>query len=186
MKNDIKSFEMKISKKVRQTVHQIRTSPEFFQQIWTGEKPFEVRMHDRSFKIGDRLWFQEWDNAHGTYTGRECTVVVTSVVSNPDVCKEGFVILGFPPANKYMMTTLIGRGKAEISSFVVKNPDCFNQFLSKVNSTPDGEKRSHELAIAYLTEHAHGISPITVPPIYAASEFIRLMEKEMLAPQNWI
>ncbi len=49
------------------TVHQLKTLPEFFQVVGSL-KPFEVRKDDRSFKVGDTLWLQEWTEKAG-YTG---------------------------------------------------------------------------------------------------------------------
>lgn len=176
----VKTFRMKISRGVYQTVHEMKVRPEFFQMVWTGDKPFDVQLNDREYQIGDKLWMLEFDPIHRVYTGRECFVVITSVVCDPAYCKEDHVILGFAPANRFLISKMLERGKADIRNFVIANPDCFHQFLSLVNSTENGAQRSRELAVNFLTERAHGNAPLTAPIIFCISEFLRLMEGAML------
>lgn len=60
--------------------HELKTWPEYFQEIINGDKTFEVRKNDRDFKMGDVLLLKEWDNENSKYTGREWTVVVGYVL----------------------------------------------------------------------------------------------------------
>lgn len=57
----------------------------------SGAKPFEVRIFDRDFRVGDSLFLREWD---GEYTGRDCYKDVTYVLTDDRFCKEGYCILG--------------------------------------------------------------------------------------------
>ncbi len=50
--------------------HYLKTWPEFFKEIKSGDKPFEVRKNDRDFKKGDTLYLMEYDPIKESYTGR--------------------------------------------------------------------------------------------------------------------
>lgn len=50
--------------------HELKTIPPYFNSVWNGSKPFEVRVDDRGFTPMDTLRLREWDNDKG-YTGRE-------------------------------------------------------------------------------------------------------------------
>lgn len=73
-------------------IHDLKTLPEYFEAVDSGAKPFEVRFNDRDFKVGDLLCLREY--VDGEHTGRALYREVTYVLSNPDYCKEGFVVLG--------------------------------------------------------------------------------------------
>ena len=73
--------------------HYLKTLTNFYQDIESGKKNFEVRFNDRDFKVYDMLYLQEFIPP-STYTGREIRKEVTYVLDNPDYCKEGYVVLG--------------------------------------------------------------------------------------------
>lgn len=73
-------------------VHELKTLPEYFQEIIYGRKTFEVRYNDRNFRVGDTLLLREWEN--GSYTGKAIERKVTYILDNSDYVKEGFVIMG--------------------------------------------------------------------------------------------
>jgi len=76
--------------------HVLKTWPEYFEAVYFGEKPFEVRKNDRNFQVGDTLVLREWDPEKEDYTGRKLEVLVTYMtdVANMGVLKEGYVIMG--------------------------------------------------------------------------------------------
>lgn len=74
--------------------HELKTWPGYFQAVYDGDKPFEVRKNDQPFEIGDRLWLREWEPDKQSYTGRECTRTITYILSDLQFVKEGYVILG--------------------------------------------------------------------------------------------
>lgn len=62
--------------------HELKTWPNAFAGLKTGQKTHEVRKWDRDYDVGDRLRLQEWrpdpnDNTVGEYTGEELWFVVT-------------------------------------------------------------------------------------------------------------
>lgn len=60
--------------------HTLKTWPEFYKAIVSGEKTFELRRNDRSFKVGDILVLQEYDNVKSEYTGNEIKKQVTYIL----------------------------------------------------------------------------------------------------------
>ena len=57
-----------------QRIHQIKLGVEFFRQVCSGAKPFEIRKNDRDYKTGDILEMMEF--ANGMHTGRSVKVLV--------------------------------------------------------------------------------------------------------------
>lgn len=57
------------------TEHDLKCWPEFFQPLIEGRKPFDYRLNDRDFQVGDVLHQREYVPPHdepsgGWYTGR--------------------------------------------------------------------------------------------------------------------
>lgn len=71
-------------------VHELKIAPEYFKNVRTGLKKFEIRKNDRDFKVGDRLSLKEWNGYH--YTGKSISVVVTYITDYMQ--KKGYVVLG--------------------------------------------------------------------------------------------
>lgn len=76
-------------------IHALKTKPEFFGASAAGEKGFEVRKNDCPYSTGDFVALNEWGNEG--YTGR-CTLhKIVYILSDPEYCKEGYVVLGLEP-----------------------------------------------------------------------------------------
>ena len=87
------------------TVHELKTWPDYFRALWSGEKTFEVRFDDRGYQRGHRLRIREIDSrlpcscGHGyhaddcsRYTGRVVTARIGYVCSStpPKGARPGF------------------------------------------------------------------------------------------------
>lgn len=72
--------------------HKLKTWPEYFQAILSGQKQFEIRYNDRAFKLGDMLLLQEFNQFEQTFTGRKLKCHVIYVTDFEQ--KTGFVVLG--------------------------------------------------------------------------------------------
>ena len=64
-------------------IHRLKLWREFFNDVKSGRKPYELRRDDRGYSVGDILFLQEYDPAGtsyngGSYTGRETEKVITS------------------------------------------------------------------------------------------------------------
>ena len=71
----------------------LKTLPQYFEEVRSGNKTFELREDDRTYKVGDKLRLLEFD--YGTYTGRECHRTISSILKDVEQygLKKGFVIL---------------------------------------------------------------------------------------------
>jgi len=76
---------------------EINTSPEFFEAILTGAKPFGVYL-DFDYEVGDVLNLIEYDARAKRYTGRSTTRLVTFVTRRDSGLKDDYVVLGFAPS----------------------------------------------------------------------------------------
>ncbi|KKM13960.1 hypothetical protein LCGC14_1710920 [marine sediment metagenome] len=76
-------------------IHKLKTWPEYYNAILTGEKNFEVRQYDRDYNIGDVLHLIEYDPQSEKETGQEMKVEVTYIMTddNPFIMIDGFVIM---------------------------------------------------------------------------------------------
>ena len=83
--------------------HALKTWPEFYEAIDSGEKTFEVRRFDRPFKVGDTLLLQEWEPTNQVYTGRELRRTITYIL--PGQNKFGmfadFCVMGIKEIETY-------------------------------------------------------------------------------------
>lgn len=52
---------------------------EYFDQVASGKKKYELRLNDFNIAEGDILLLREWDREKGEYTGREIEKKVTRV-----------------------------------------------------------------------------------------------------------
>lgn len=73
-------------------VHRLKCWPEFFEAIWDGSKPFEIREDDRDYAVGHNLHLQEWDPKTEKYTGREITKQVTYITDWAQ--RNDYVVMG--------------------------------------------------------------------------------------------
>lgn len=84
------------------TTHELKTSPAFFEAMWTGDQTFDIRYADRSFQKGDTVVLREHDPARicttcpmrdsggrdhrqddcGRYTGREVEAEIGCVIAS--------------------------------------------------------------------------------------------------------
>lgn len=49
-------------------LHELKTLPEYFIEVASGKKTFEVRKNDRDYKVDDILYLREYDDSTGLYT----------------------------------------------------------------------------------------------------------------------
>lgn len=60
-------------------IHELKTWPLYFQEVWAGRKTHEIRVNDRNYQVGDYLFLREYDPTLKEYTGNECAVLVTYI-----------------------------------------------------------------------------------------------------------
>ncbi len=79
--------------------HELKCWPQYFADIRSGRKSFEVRRDDRPFSAGDVLVLREWDPKSTQYTGRQVHRKVTYVLRDPVFLgSEDLVVMAIRPA----------------------------------------------------------------------------------------
>lgn len=60
--------------------HEIKTLMPYFQDIIDGKKPFEFRLNDRDYQVGDEIKHVEWNKEEQKETGRQCWATITYII----------------------------------------------------------------------------------------------------------
>lgn len=75
-------------------IHELKTWPEFFHEVFMGHKTFEVRYNDRDFKKGDCVILNEYDPKLEVYTGRKMARGISYILKGGEFgINEGYVVL---------------------------------------------------------------------------------------------
>jgi hypothetical protein len=74
--------------------YELKTLPQYFQDVWDGKKDFELRKNDRDFQVGKTVLLREWDGT--SYTGGFLVRRICYVLKDcPQFgLMEGYCILG--------------------------------------------------------------------------------------------
>ena len=80
-----------------------KITPEFFEQIKSGKKKFELRLADFEIKEGDLLILEEWDSIKGERTGRKIEKYPTYILKfdldkfeqKEEIIKHGLYVIQF-------------------------------------------------------------------------------------------
>ena len=73
--------------------HELKIKPQYFKDVISGLKTFEVRKNDRNFEVGDIITLREFEN--GKFTGKSINVEIVYILNDEEYCKESYVFLGF-------------------------------------------------------------------------------------------
>lgn len=74
--------------------HELKTLPEYFEEIWIKNKSFEIRKNDRNFSVGDQLILREYSEEDERYTGRAIQAYVPYIINGPCYgLKEGYCVM---------------------------------------------------------------------------------------------
>jgi hypothetical protein len=79
------------------TYHELKTWPQYYKAIVSGEKRFEIRVKDRDFKVGDVLILREYDPDAKAYLGGEYWVRVTYMVSGAWGIPDNIAVMSIKP-----------------------------------------------------------------------------------------
>lgn len=75
-------------------VHELKTWPEYFQEVVKGNKTFEIRKNDRNYQVGDILHLKEYDPVGNQYTGSDAVARVTYVLDKQPFVPFDYVCMG--------------------------------------------------------------------------------------------
>jgi hypothetical protein len=81
---------------VAKTIHQLKILPEHFEKKLAGKKFWELRIHDRDFKIGDTLQLREYTGYN--YTGRSMRTQILDLYP-----LNGYVIISEKITYKFLI-----------------------------------------------------------------------------------
>lgn len=73
--------------------HVLKLNSEYYDDVVSGFKKFEIRFNDRDYKVGDILVLEEYDGID--YTGDRCKRIVTYITDYAQ--QDGYVVLGIVP-----------------------------------------------------------------------------------------
>jgi len=79
-------------------IHKLKTDPEYYRGLESGDKTFEIRYNDRAFQKGDLLHLQPWDKGSYVEPYKGLIFQITYVCTYQQ--KEGWVVLGIKPVDK--------------------------------------------------------------------------------------
>jgi Domain of unknown function (DUF3850) len=96
----------------------LKTWPQFYEEIITGRKSFEVRKNDRGFACGDILVLQEWEPptkfSQGGYTGRQTSRRVDYLLPGGQFGVEpGYVVMAISPVDEIKDDVEVRRVRGE-------------------------------------------------------------------------
>lgn len=93
-------------------IHELKTWPQFYEAVLSGEKTFEIRKDDRGFQKGDKLRLREWCPKKAAeimvggkvgdergYTGNSVEKFVTYVTGWEQ--KDGFVVMAIGDSSPF-------------------------------------------------------------------------------------
>ena len=75
-------------------IHELKTWPVYFEDVWQGKKKFAVRKNDRGFEIGHLIQKKEWNPETQKYTGRNKMFKIKYILENCPGLKKGYCVLG--------------------------------------------------------------------------------------------
>lgn len=80
----------------RYVKHELKIWPEYFDDVQSGEKGFDVRKDDRPFEVGNILLLREFNPNTEEYTGREMAKRIRYILRESEFAgvAPGFCILG--------------------------------------------------------------------------------------------
>jgi hypothetical protein len=78
-------------------IHELKTSTNYFSDVISGRKTFEVRKNDRPFHVGDLLALNEYDAKNKCYTGNSCLVYIDYILNDNEYCKKDYVVMSIKP-----------------------------------------------------------------------------------------
>lgn len=81
-------------------IHKLKIETQYFKQVISGEKTFEIRFNDRNYAVGDLLFLREYFSETGRFSGSVAFVSVTSICDDIRFVKPGYVVMSIKVFSK--------------------------------------------------------------------------------------
>lgn len=81
--------------------HELKTVNPYFQEVWEGNKRFELRLNDRDFNVNDVLLLKEYDSENETCSQREIWCIVAYILKDYPGIDKDYCILGIKNVSCY-------------------------------------------------------------------------------------
>jgi len=88
-------------------IHDLKIWPEFFDDVDTGRKSFELRRNDRNYQVGEILKLREWAPQNKEYSGRVTYKQINHIMRFADLGSDILTTLGLNPRPSSMSTLAI-------------------------------------------------------------------------------
>ena len=75
-------------------MHHKKLTQPYFDDVWSGDKRFELRKNDCDYEVNDLIILEEYDSISNTYSGRKIRAHIVYVLKDYDGLEEGYCILG--------------------------------------------------------------------------------------------
>lgn len=89
-------------------IHELKLGNQYYRDSESGAKPFEIRVNDRGFQVGDVVMLREWmqggSQEGGAYTGKVYYKVVTYILEDARYLQSGYVCMGGAPISLQKFT----------------------------------------------------------------------------------
>lgn len=74
--------------------HELKCTADYYEDVESGRKPFELRYNDRNFQAGDTILLRKTDRVGRDYLGEQMKLEITCVVSGKPWLADNYVCLG--------------------------------------------------------------------------------------------
>ena len=91
----VKTQQLGVTMKI--DYHYLKTVQPFFNHVMYSNKGFEVRKHDRDFKVGDIVVLEEYDPESNSYSGYKTSRHIMYILRHgdyPEGIQQGYCVLG--------------------------------------------------------------------------------------------
>jgi hypothetical protein len=96
------------SRDTYKTTHKIKSHPEPFQSVWSGDKSHEIRFNDRKYRVSNIIRLLEWNPATKAFSGRAIDLIINHIRFAPGEglpastgLAPGFVVFDFMILNYF-------------------------------------------------------------------------------------
>lgn len=110
------------------TVHKLKTQPEAFNAIRSGDKTHEWRQNDRRFEKGDILVLQSYDKGEDRYLGHELICAVTWVTREGHMLEHYSVQIS--PHTNWVVMSVVPLYELDISWSAENNRQPWREYLN--------------------------------------------------------